>query len=733
MPASMMSLPVRVGPPTVTINRDDRVLVTDLDGAVRPTEDEGFYARDTRFVSGYRFWLNGQRPLLLNASAVRHFSARYQFANPQMIDVSGEIPRQQVSLRLDRTVAGGVHEDYDIVNYGQRPLTLTLEIQIVSDFADVFEVRGRKIIRRGQINTDWERADCELRTSYENDGWRRELVVRVERPGCQPQFANGRLIFDFELAPKDVWHTCLKWLPITDEGEPPTTLPCNALTEGEAGFRPPHLPAVNVDTPNNIVRAAWRQAVRDMEALHLEDPQAAPGLFIPAAGIPWYVTLFGRDALIVGMHGITGYPELAAGALRRLADLQATDDDPERDMEPGKILHEIRHGELAQLGLLPHSPYYGTHDATSLFIICVSYLFHWTGNRELVERYMPNMEAALRWIDEWGDRDGDGLQEYKTRSSHGYYNQGWKDAGDAIPHADGTLAPLPLALSELQGYVYDAKLRAAEMYETIGRPGEARALRGEARELLERFNDAFWWEAEGAYYLGLDGDKKPIESVASNMGHLLQSGIVPVERAGKVVERLMAPDMWSGWGIRTLSSDHRAYNPFSYHTGSVWPHDNAIICGGMRRYGYAAEAAQVAKAMFEAAACFAATRLPELFAGLPRDAGAFPVQYLGANVPQAWAAASVFRFIAVLCGLDARTDRDGSRLYIDPLLPSWLPALTISDLRVGQGAVRLRLRNGNTDVLDNTSGFDIAHRPAPSRRGTPKETGPALEPVSRPD
>ena len=728
----MMSLPVRVGPPTITINRDDRVLVTDADGTIRDTEDEGFFARDTRFVSGYELLLNGQRPLLLNSSAVRHFSARYEYTNPPLLDSVGAIQREQISLRLDRTVDGGIHEDYDLVNYGRRPVALTLEIRVDSDFADVFEVKQRALVRRGTINSRWHPARGELRTGYENSAFRRELLVKVERASGPAQFANGRLSFDVTLPPKDVWHACVKWLPLTTSQRRPRTLGCNALVEQRAGFDEPHLPAVDVRTPNTIVRTAWRQAVLDMEALRLEDPHAEPGIFVPAAGIPWFVTLFGRDALLVGMLGITGYPELAAGALRRLAALQATGDDPERDMEPGKILHEIRHGELAQLGLLPHSPYYGTHDATSLFLICLSYLFHWTGDRSLVERYLPNAEAALNWIDRWGDLDGDGFQEYRTRSSQGYYNQGWKDAGDAIPHADGTLAPLPLALCELQGYAYDAKLRTAELYETLGEPELAAPLRQAARELYERFNEAFWWESRGCYYLGLDGQKQPIESVASNMGHLLQSGIVPVERAGRVVERLMADDMWSGWGIRTLSSDHAAYNPFSYHTGSVWPHDNAISCGGMRRYGYGAEAARVAQAMFEAAGCFQATRLPELFAGLPRDAGGFPVQYLGANVPQAWAAAAIFRFVAVLAGLDARTDRDGRRLYVDPLLPAWLPELTIRNLRLGNGAVALRLWDGRAEVLDNSSGFDIAHRAAPARRGTPHGTGPVLEALSRP-
>ena len=381
---------------------------------------------------------------------------------------------------------------------------------------------------------------------------------------------------------------------------------------------------MGIDAPNETVVRTWRRSVRDMEALRLEDPQFERGVYIPAAGVPWFVTLFGRDALVVSMQGISGFPEFAAGALRRLSNLQATEDDPERDMEPGKIPHEIRHGEIAQLGILPFTPYYGTHDATSLFVIVISYLYQWLGDVEVLNRYLRNAEAAMAWIDTSGDRDGDGFQEYRTRSSHGYYNQGWKDAGDAIVEADGSLAELPIGVCELQGYAYDAKLRLGDIYETLGRLEDAERLHAEARRLYERFNNDFWWESEGTYYLGLNGHKQPIESVASNAGHCLASGIVPTDRAGRVVERLMASDMWSGWGIRTLSSDHVAYNPFSYHTGTVWPHDNAMIAGGFRRYGYADEAARVAKGIFDAAERFVANRLPELFAGLPRQRGGFP-------------------------------------------------------------------------------------------------------------
>ncbi len=716
-----MTLPIQVGPATITINRHDRVVVCQPDGRIERHAEEGFFAGDTRFISGYGLWLNGLRPLLLNSSPIQFFSARFEYTNPELLDPVGPVERHTLSLRLDRTISGGVHEDYDIVNYGRRAVRLTVEIEIESDFADIFDVKVGQLVRRGEINTRWFRSRRELRTTYANREFSRELVVQVAHSDSPPQFANGRLVFVAEIPPKDVWHACVKWLPIARPRRRPTTMACNAVARPLAEPGLPRLGKVHLETPNHAVKLAWNQAQLDMDALRLGDPTFEKGAFIPAAGVPWFVTLFGRDSLVVSMQGISGYPEFAAGALRSLSELQATEDDPERDMEPGKIPHEIRHGELAQLRILPFQPYYGTHDATSLFVIVLSYLYQWLGDVAVLQRYLPNAEAALRWIDRYGDRDGDRFQEYATRSSQGYYNQGWKDAGDAIPHADGSLAPLPLALCELQGYVYDAKLRMGDIYEVLGRPEEAARLRAEALALYERFNDAFWWESEGTYYLGLDGAKRPIASVASNAGHCLASGIVPPDRAARVVDRLMADDMWSGWGIRTLSSDHSAYNPFSYQTGTVWPHDNALIAGGFRRYGHDAAAARIAKGLFDASERFQANRLPELFAGLPRNEGSFPVQYLGANVPQAWAAGSIFRLIAVLCGIHAASGRTGSRLYVNPALPDWLPELTIRNLRAGAGAAALRFHDGEVDVLANTTGFEIVHGPAP--RPAPQASG----------
>jgi glycogen debranching enzyme len=712
-----MTFPVQVGPATITINRDDRVLICQPDARVLGDAD-GFFTRDTRFISGYDLWINGRRPILLSSAPIQSFSSRFEFTNDATVDAEGPIDRNSLALRIDRTVAEAVHEDIDLVNYARRTVRLTIEVAVLSDFADIFDVKRDQIIRRGEVNSRWFRSRGELRTTYVNRDFRRDLIIAVERPSSPPQFGNGRLVFVATIPPKGAWHTCLKWLPVTRMHRRFTTLPCNAVDAPLRAVGGARLPNVSVQTPNQTVDRAWDQAVRDLEALRLEDPTFERGVFIPAAGVPWFVTLFGRDSLIVSMQGISGFPEFASGALRRLSQLQATGDDPERDMEPGKIPHEIRHGELAQLGILPYQPYYGTHDATSLFVIVLSYLYHWLGDPALLRRYLANAEAAVAWIDRFGDRDRDGFQEYATRSSHGFRNQGWKDAGDAIPEANGELAPLPIATCELQGYVFDAKTRMADIYDVLDRPKDARRLRREALRLYERFNETFWWEEEGTYYLGLNGRKEPIRSVASNAGHLLQSAIVPPDRAERVVRRLMADDMWSGWGVRTLSSEHPAYNPFSYQTGSVWPHDNASIAGGFRRYGFTEEAAQVAKGIFDAAERLVGLRLPELFSGLPRVPASFPVPYLGANVPQAWAAGSVFRFVAILCGLHATVDADGSKLYVNPALPPWLPEISIRNLRLGTGSLEIHLVDGSVDVLSNTTGYRVVHGSAPGPLGS---------------
>jgi glycogen debranching enzyme len=392
--------------------------------------------------------------------------------------------------------------------------------------------------------------------------------------------------------------------------------------------------------------------------------------------------------LIVSLQNILIYPEFAHGALEILGSLQAKEEDNYRDAEPGKILHEIRYGELAHFRLIPHTPYYGTADATPLYLITLHAAWRATGDQTLLEQHLETAEGCLSWIDKYGDRDGDGFQEYQTRSPVGYENMNWKDSGDSVVYPDGSLVNGPKALCELQGYVYDAWVRMAEVFDALGKPDRAQVLRAKAGALFDHFNEAFWDEELGFYAYALDAEKRKVLTVASNAGHCLWSGIVPHERAKKVVERLMKPDMWTGWGIRTLSANHPAFNPYNYQTGSVWPHDNAIIAMGFKSYGFGAEAARVAHDISKAASHFLLNQLPELYTAFERDETTFPVQYIGANVPQAWAAGSAFMLTQALLGF--LPDAPRNKLYVDPLLPTWLPDLTVQDLRVGKHKLDVR-------------------------------------------
>jgi glycogen debranching enzyme len=423
----------------------------------------------------------------------------------------------------------------------------------------------------------------------------------------------------------------------------------------------------------------YNQAIDDTAALRLPFERTGQLEFLPAGGVPWFVALFGRDCLIASLQNAVVYPAFARGALDALGPLQADTRDDYRDAEPGKILHELRLGELAHFKLIPHPPYYGTADATILYLITLHTAWHCTGERSLLEQHLPAAERCLDWIDNYGDRDGDGFQEYETRSPAGYENQSWKDAGDAVVNPDGSKVKGPKALCELQGYVYDAWIRMAEIYDFIGNSERARILKEKAEALFYLFNDVFWDEASSLFAYTLDGAKRKVMTVASNIGQCLWSGLVARDRAARVVARLMEPDMCSGWGIRTLSAKNPAYNPYSYQNGSIWPHDNGFIAMGMRRYGFDREALQIAGEVTDAAGHFTLNQMPELYAGIQREPTTFPVQYLGANVPQAWAAGSLFSFLQAIIGF--QPDAPHQKLFIDPVLPDWLPDLHLTDLR----------------------------------------------------
>jgi len=719
-----MGTEIRVGPPVLTINRNSTFMVTDQRGEIDQSQAQGVFAEDTRFLSTYSLYINDKPWDLVTSAAVTYYAARLDLVNPLILtptdqrerpgDWRGQIEPQTVALTIDRLVDEGIHENFSICNFSQRPVRFNFEVVLRSDFADIFEVKSGSIVRRGAITTRWSDSRQELVTLYRNEDFRRGFRYRVIDAGKPAAYANGRIILEIALPPGASWQACGHMSLEHDGRTRSPDLSCNehrklrkaglqVLTdlphdEVEANWR---ATCTLVNTTNEHVYRAYDQSVRDMAALRLPEQGHHPNAFVPAAGVPWFVALFGRDSLIVSLQTMMVHAPFATAALEDLAAFQATGRDDWRDAQPGKIPHELRSGELAHFHLIPHTPYYGTADATILYLIVLHEAWKWTGDLDLVRRLMPVAERCLEWIDKYGDLDGDGFQEYKTFSDQGYENMGWKDAGEAVVYPDGSQVRQPKALCELQGYVYDAKQRMAEIYEALGSPERAQAMRSQAAALRTAFDRAFWVESEGTYAFTLDPDKRPVATVASNAGQCLWSGIALPERAGRVVERLLRDDMWSGWGIRTLSANNPSYNPYSYQNGSVWPHDNGIIAAGFKRYGYTDEANRLARSVFDAARAFLGYRLPEVYSGMTRVPDSFPAQYIGANIPQAWAAGSIFQLIQMMLGL--RADVPRKTLFVDPTLPRWLSDIELPNLKVGETRLHLRFRR----LPDGTSDHEV--------------------------
>ena len=701
-----MPFKVQVGPPQISIHQGQTVLISDPDGQITWPSERGLYFLDTRMISSWSVQANGEPWELLNGGPVTYYAQRIFLTNHLVPTEEGVIPPRTVGFTIGRSISGGMHEDLDITNNGMKPVRFQLEIMLRCDFADVFEVKSNRIVRRGRITTEWSQEQQRLRTAYSNRDFERAITVTAARASSDAVYANGRLSFEVALQPGEAWHACLHYT--LEDGTQHFAPTDDCIAEYERSHHADTMAAwldnvTKIQTSNEEFYRLFRQALEDMAALRLPIAGTDHMVFLPAAGLPWFVAPFGRDSLIVSLQNILIYPEFARGALDILGSLQAKQDDPYRDAEPGKILHELRYGELAHFKLIPHTPYYGTADATPLYLMTLHAAWRATGDRGLLEEHLATAEGCLSWIDDHGDRDGDGFQEYQTRSTAGYENMAWKDSGDSVMYPDGSLVKGPKALCELQGYVYNAWVRMAEVFDALGQPDRAKTLRTKAATLFKQFNDAFWDDELGCYAYALDGDKKKVLTVSSNMGHCLWSGIVPPERARSVVQRLMAPDMWTGWGIRTLSSLHPAFNPYNYQTGSVWPHDNAIIAIGFKRYGFHLEAARIAHDVSVAAGHFLLNQLPELYTASERNETNFPVQYIGANVPQAWAAGSVFMLTQALLGF--LPDAPHNKLYVNPYLPAWLPDLTIHDLRIGKHMLDIRFwREGEDTAFDVIKG-----------------------------
>jgi glycogen debranching enzyme len=657
------SLPPDLGPGAVAVLEGVSFMYSDATGDVPPGSIGGLVHADTRLLSTWLLTLNGARLLPLRSGSVEHFSAAFFLTNPELPGMTAN----EFGVRRLRAVGSRLRERIELWCFAREPRQVQLRLHTGTDFADLFEIKDTVRDRSAQIIRSHAADGSTLEYAYRNGDFAVRTRVEVSPP---PDTMDGDdLIWELNLAADATW-TLEITVPF-DIG-PNEVVPVHTgFGEVEGGVADDatarwfaEVPALQSDS--DLLVHIGEQTARDLLALRVEMRLEGLGVILPAAGLPWFLTVFGRDTLITAYQSVSFGPQLARGALLQLAALQGTAYDDFKDEEPGKILHEVRQGELTRLGLKPHSPYYGTADATMLWLILLSEYWRWTGDAAMVKRLIPNIRAALNWIDKFGDFDGDGYVEYQTRSPQGLGNHCWRDSWDGVQFADGRLPYLPIATCELQGYVYDAKRRVAELADgPIGDPALATRLRTEAAALRERFNADFWIDERGGYYaLGLDGDKNQIDSLSSNIGHLLWSGIVPDDRARLIARQLMSESMFSGWGVRTTSTKDKGFNPIGYHLGTVWPHDNSLIALGLARYGYREEANQIATAQIEAAGHFN-YRLPEAFAGYPRSVARFPVPYPTACSPHAWATAAPLALLRSMLGLDARN----GELILDPVVP----------------------------------------------------------------
>lgn len=687
---------VRTPQPTVILYGGGVALASDPSGEVRAEEAHGLFAGDTRMLSTYRIEINGSRWQLLGRSRLGHGTARWEFQNPSLRDPSGDIEEGMLLFSLRRRVDGALHDDLTLRAFTPRAVRLRLTLQLDADFADIFEVKSESLPpRMNALRTPNKQG---ITLVYERGEFRRRLHVHFIPSGTPPIIVSSRVIFEIDLEPEAAWRCCVetipeidgRLLPVTDDLHEPESEPATRLSAL----------AIRSDA---ILEHPFNRGQADLHALVIPQPGHPP---LVAAGAPWFLALFGRDSLVTAlMAGIDG-SWIAEGALAALSKWQGTKRDDFRDEEPGKIPHELRHGELTRRGVLPYSPYYGTHDAPALYCLALWQAWRWTGKRSLLDAYLDTARKALQWCDEYGDQEGDGFQEYVTRSPKGYRNQGWKDAGDAIVHGDGTQPEPPLATVELQGYLFAARLAMAELLTERGHMRDAARMRSAAVRLQQAVEGRFWMPQHRFYAFALDRDKRLVDGIASNPGHLLWTGLPNPERAALVAKRLLEPDLFSGWGLRTLSSDNPAYNPLSYQLGSVWPHDTAIAAAGMWRYGLREEASTLLHAILNAATAFEEDRLPELFCGLD-DACGFPVPYEKANSPQAWAAAVPLLAVQLFLGLVPDAPRQ--RCFLAPWLPAWLPRLEVRGIAIGGGRIDITVvRCDDKTEIEKLSATDIS-------------------------
>ncbi|RBP05679.1 glycogen debranching enzyme [Roseiarcus fermentans] len=693
----------------LVLKHGDGFAVFDGRGDIRPPGAEGVYYRDTRHLCCLVLLIERRPPLLLSSS-LRDDNATLtcDLTNPDLTDDHGQmlLAHDLIHIRRSRFLwRTACFERINVRNFDDRRRRIEIAVEFAADFADLFEVRGFQREKRG-VGHHPRVEEASVVLSYTGLDARLRTTTLMFDP--KPTALDGdRACYMLDL---DAGESRSIFIEIDSRQGPPADRAYRAyflsLRDARRELRASMARAVTIQTSNDIFNEAASRAIADLYMLVTRLPEGP----YPYAGIPWFSAVFGRDALITAMETLWLDPAIARGVLMHLAATQATAVDDASDAEPGKILHEARHGEMAELGEVPFGRYYGSVDSTPLFVMLAGAYLERTGDMDALRALWPNIEAALGWIERYGDRDGDGFVEYARRNRDGLVNQGWKDSHDAVFHEDGSMAQAPIALAEVQAYVYAAWRAAGDIARRLGREGQAPAFDRKAEALRVQFDRLFFDEALGTYVLALDGDKKPCRVRASNAGHALFTGIAFPERAASVVAALMGSSGFSGWGVRTVASTEARYNPMSYHNGSVWPHDNALIASGFARYGYRAEAGRVFEGLFSASTYVDLRRLPELLCGFPRKKGRGPTFYPVACIPQAWAAAAPLSLIQSCLGMTL--DPSAPRItFTEPVLPPFLDWIVLKGLRVGGAVAEIGLwrsdRRVVVDVLDRQGAVSV--------------------------
>ncbi len=738
---------LRPRPDVLYTGQSRTIMATALDGQITGTLDTGLFAYETRVLSRYCYLIEGKPPIPVALSNYEQHNWLGYYIEvprgaPQMVDAgSGHMEQaseQTLELRVSRQVGPGVHEDLDFTNFSQVDTRFRFALEVDADFADLGETEGNRQ-QHGKVRRSWIanlggaailEFDYHASHHYRHQGNRgtarvqRGLIIRVENAGSLPAYKKGRLTFTIKLGPRQSWHACVHLIPVIEGEKLESQWQCRSFGSSHGPFdrsRTTFLsestefttPAARTLEP--VVLGALSQAKHDLAALRLHDLDRGERAWTMAAGLPLYIALFGRDTLSASWQASILGPEMMSGTLMELAKWQGKERNDWRDEEPGRMLHEAHTGPVCSLGYNPRSRYYGSATTSSFYPFALSELWHWTGDKDLVR---PLIEPSLRAIaSKENRRRRSGFYEYKTRSEQGVKNQSWKDSGDAIVYGDGSQVKPPIGTCEEQAFVYIGKIHMAELLWWFDQKDAAKRFHREAVELKKRFNHVFWMEDEGFFAMGLDGKNRLIRSISSNPGHCVAAGFVDEALVERTVRRLMAEDLFSGWGVRTLSSRHPAYDPFSYHRGSVWPVEQGAFAIGFWRYGLHAHVERVARSLFEAAALFDYYRLPEVFSGHQRDADhPFPAVYPKANSPQAWSASATFCLIQAMLGIYPYAPLN--LLFVDPHLPEWLPAITVSRLRVGQAVVSLRFfreTDGSSSykILDQRGSLHVIRQPSP--------------------